>query len=280
MIDIGVITGSGIYELPGEREHHLVKTRFGETKVAVFEVGPWTVGGIARHQRGHYHLSHTVPHRANLTALGQLGARAVLGTTAVGAVDQDLTLGRPIVFDDLFFPANLLPDGTPCTVFTEPGDPARGHLISSEPFSPRLRRKMALAAGSLGMEVTAGGVYGHTNGPRFESRAEIRWLGGAGVTAVSQTCGPEAVLSGELEIPYGLVGFPVNYAIGVAEPEPEEELRNLFARSSETLTRVLLRTVEMLKEEDLGHDYGYLYRYRPEEQPEPKVFETEPETGG
>ena len=261
MIDIGIITGSGIYELPGEQEHHLVETRFGETKVAVFEVGPWTVGGIARHQRGHYHLSHTVPHRANLAALGQLGARAILATTAVGAVDPGLPLGRPIIFDDLFFPTNLLPDGTPCTVFTEPGDPARGHLISSEPFSPRLRRKMALAAESLGIEVTEGGVYGHSNGPRFETRAEVRWLGGAGVTAVSQTCGPETVLAGELEIPYGLVGFPVNYATGVAEPDPEEELRSLFALSSETLLRILYKTVEVLEEEDLDYDHGYIYRY-------------------
>ena len=261
MIDIGIITGSGIYELPGEQEHHLVETRFGETKVAVFEVGPWTVGGIARHQRGHYHLSHTVPHRANLAALEQLGARAVLATTAVGAVDPGLPLGRPIVFDDLFFPTNLLPDGTPCTIFTEPGDPERGHLISSEPFSPPLRRKMALAAGSLGLEITAGGVYGHSNGPRFETRAEVRWLGGAGVTAVSQTCGPETVLAGELEIPYGLVGFPVNYATGVAEPDPEDKLRDLFARSSETLLRILYKTVEVLEEEDLDHDHGYIYRY-------------------
>ena len=265
MIDIGVITGSGIYELPGEQENHLVKTRFGETKVAVFEVGPWKVGGIARHQKGHYHLSHTVPHRANLTALSQLGARAILGTTAVGAVDPRLPLGRPIVFDDLFFPTNLLPDGTPCTIFTEPGEPERGHLISSEPFAPRLRRKIALAAESLGVGVTAGGVYGHSNGPRFETKAEIRWLGGAGVTAVSQTCGPEAVLAGELEIPYGLVGFPVNYATGVAEPEQEEELRDLFALSTETLLRILLKTVEMLEEENFSYDHGYIYRYRPEE---------------
>ena len=264
MIDIGIITGSGIYELPGEQEHHLVKTRFGETKVSVFEVGPWTVGGIVRHQKGHHHLSHTVPHRANLTALGQLGARAVLATTAVGAVNPGLPLGRPIIFDDLFFPTNLLPDGTTCTIFTEPGDPERGHLISSEPFSPHLRRKTGLAAESLGIEITPGGVYGHSNGPRFETRAEIRWLGGVGVAAVSQTCGPEVVLAGELEIPYGLVGFPVNYATGVADPDPEEKLRDLFALSAETLLRVILRTVEVLEEEDLANDHGYIYRYRPE----------------
>ncbi len=260
MIDVGVITGSGIYRLAGDAESRRVETRFGEAEVAVTSVGPWTVGVISRHGRGHHHLPHTVPHQANLTALKQLGARAVLATTAVGAVDPHTPLGVPIIFDDLFFPENLLPGGAACTIFTEPGDPDRGHLIRDEPFAPRLRRKMELAARTLGLEVTAGGVYGHTRGPRFETRAEIRWLSGVGVAAVSQTCGPEAVLAGELELPYGLAGFPVNYATGVAEPESEQELSRLLALSAETLARLVLGTVEMLEEEDMIHAHGFLYR--------------------
>jgi 5'-methylthioadenosine phosphorylase len=260
MIDIGIITGSGIYRLTGDPELHSVETRFGVTEVAVTEAGPWTVGAISRHGTGHHHLPHTVPHQANLAALKRLGARAVLATTAVGAVNPSIRLGRPILFDDLFFPENLLPNGAACTIFTEPGDPGRGHLIQDEPFAPRLRRKMERAADSLGLEATVGGVYAHTSGPRFETRSEIRWLKSFGVAAVSQTCGPEAVLAGELELPYGLVGFPINYATGVAEPESEQELRRQLALSAKTLPRLVLRTVEMLGEEDLAYDYGFLYR--------------------
>jgi 5'-methylthioadenosine phosphorylase len=260
MIDIGVTTGSGVYELPGAPETHVVENAFGEAKVAVTRVGPWTVGSISRHQSGHHHLPHTIPYQANLTALKQLGARAVLATTAVGAVDPGVHLGRPILFDDLFFPANLLPNGEACTIFTLPGDPERGHLIWTEPFAPRLRRKLGLAAGELGLEIASSGIYAHTNGPRFETRAEIRWLGAAGVTAVSQTCGPEVVLAGELGIAYGLVGFPVNYATGVAEHETREELGRLLALSSEVLPRLVLRATEILEAEDLMFDHGYVYR--------------------
>lgn len=260
MIDVGIITGSGIYDLPGGTETHLVENRFGEAKVAVSRVGPWTVGGISRHGRGHHHLPHTVPHRAHLVALEQLGARAVLATTAVGAVHPELPLGRPVLFDDLFFPGNHLPDGTACSVFDGPGDPDRGHLIWNEPFAPRLRRGMKVAAEDLGLGVVWGGVYGHTNGPRFETRAEIRSLAAAGVSAVSQTCGPEAVLAGELALPYALVGFPVNYAIGVAEPGSKEGLDRLLALSAEVMPRLVLRAVEKLEEEDLVFDHGYVHR--------------------
>ena len=261
MIDIGIITGSGIYELPGVRESLMAENRFGKVEVAVLRVGPWAVGGVSRHGRSHHHLPHTIPHQANITALEQLGARTVLATTSVGAVNPDIPLGQPILFDDLFFPENRLPNGEPCTVFTEPGDPKRGHFIGKEPFSPSIRRKMALAARDLGIEGIVGGVYAHTNGPRFETRAEIKALKAAGVSAVSQTCGPEAVLSGELELPYALMGFPVNHAIGVAEPEPKEELDRLLALSAKVLPRLVLRTVEMLEEKDLSFDHGYVYHF-------------------
>jgi len=260
MIDVGIITGSGIYELPGGRKSRVVENRFGEVEVSIFSAGPWTVGSISRHQKNHRHLPHTIPHQANLTALGHLGARAVLATTVVGAVDPGVPLGVPVLFDDLFFPTNLLPSGAECTVFTEPGDPARGHLIWDEPFAPRLRRRLELSAGDLGLGATVGGVYGHTNGPRFESRAEVRWMGAAGVTAVSQTCGPETVLAGELELPYALVGLPVNYATGVSAESRREELDQLLALAAEVLPKLVLRTAETLEERDLAFENGYVYR--------------------
>lgn len=259
MISIGVITGSGTYEMPVDSEPRTVETRFGEAEVAIFEHGGWTVGAIARHGKGHRHLPHTIEHRANLAALEELGARVILATTSVGAVDG--TPGKAIIFDDLYFPENRLPNGEPCTVFTEPGEAGRGHLIAAEPFSPKLRGKLGLAAESLGIEAEIHGTYAHTNGPRFETASEIRALKNLGVSATSQTCGPEAILAGELEIPYALAGFPVNYATGLTEPEPKEELDRLLALSAETLPRLLMKTIETLEEGDLSFEHGYVYRF-------------------
>ncbi len=262
-IDLGVITGSGVYELSGgsfEEERRVVASRFGEAEVAISCVGGWRVGAISRHLRGHFHLPNTIPHRANLAALKLLGARAVLATTSVGAVASGVVPGRPVVFDDLYFPDNRLPDGGLCTIFDEPGERGRGHLISSEPFSPKLRRRLEKAASEVCREVTPGGIYAHTNGPRFETASEIRALASFGVAAVSQTCGPEAILAGELEMPYALVGFPVNYATGIGEIETKKDLERLIARSSEVLPRIVLEAAANLEEADLTNSSGYIYR--------------------
>jgi purine nucleoside phosphorylase len=260
MIDSGIITGSDIYELSGGqgRESRVVQSRFGDTEVAIFQTGSWTVGGILRHAKGHYHLSHTVSHRANLMTLKQLGARAALAITVVVAVDPGIRLGQPILFDDLLFPENRLLGGEACTIFTETGDAGRGHFIGS-PFSLSLRCKMELSTRGLRIEVVVGGVCAHTNGLRFEPLAEIKALSAAGMTAVSQTCGHETVLGGELELSYGLVGFPVNYATEVAELESKEELDRLLSLSAKVLPRLVLRTVEALEERDLTFDHGYVY---------------------
>ena len=84
-----------------------------------------------------------------------------------------------------------------------------------------------------------GGCYGHVDGPRFNTRAEIRGLALAGVTAVSQTAGPETVLAGEAELPYALVGYATDYANGVqAEPTPVARLLELIAASTEAFGRL------------------------------------------
>jgi purine nucleoside phosphorylase len=85
------------------------------------------------------------------------------------------------------------------------------------------------------------------DGPRFNTRAEIRSLALAGVTAVSQTAGPEAVLCGEAELPYALLGYVTDYANGVQEaPTPVDELVRLIAESSDVFARVLAAALPKL----------------------------------
>jgi purine nucleoside phosphorylase len=170
-----------------------------------------------------------------------------------GAVDPTVPLGTLIVFDDLHFLANRLPDGSICTLHHEPGRAGRGHWIYESPFSTPLRQALLEGAAAADLTVRDGGCYGHVDGPRFNTRAEIRGLAACGVTAVSQTGGPETVLAGEAEIPYALLGYATDYANGVQDvATPVAELVRLVTASPEALAATLAGAVPRAAAADLG----------------------------
>jgi 5'-methylthioadenosine phosphorylase len=252
---IGIVTGSGTYALPGfEGEPQEVPTRFGPAQVTIGAFAGEEVVHVSRHGDGHARLSSAVAHQANISALHSVGVEAILAMTVCGATDPSVELGSLIVFDDLHFPVNRLPDGSLCTLYTEPGMAGRGHWIFDGPFAEPLRAALGDAAREVGHPVRERGCYGHVDGPRFNTRSEIRMLMNAGVTAVSQTAGPETVLAGEAEIPYALLGYATDYANGVKpdEPTPVEELVRLIGASTQTFAAVLQATVPRVARAELG----------------------------
>lgn len=260
---IGIITGSGTYALPGfeEAEAIPVETPFGPCSVTRGGYGGVDALHLSRHGAGHVRLSNQVTHRANVWALKELGATAVIGCTACGAVDPTLELGSLVVFDDLHFISNRLPDGSLCTFFLEPGDQQRGHwILHGGPFSDGVREALLSASAATGHPARDGGTYGHVDGPRFNTPTEIAQLAACGVTAVSQTAGPEIVLCGELELPFGLIGFVTDYANEVrpGEPTPVAKLIELMGTSTAIFGEVLraaLPVVERVAPEPAGTVY-------------------------
>ena len=164
-----------------------------------------------------------------------------------GALDPELALGSLVVFDDLHFPVNRLPDGSLCTLHTEPGAPGRGHWIFDRPVQ---RAAAPRAAATAAREAGCDGARRRLLRPRRRPALQHpqRRSGcscGAGVTAVSQTAGPETVLAGEAKLPYALLGYATDYANGVKPeaPTPVEELVRLVAASTETFARTLAAAV-------------------------------------
>jgi purine nucleoside phosphorylase len=262
---VGIITGSGTYALPDFSDPEPVElaTPYGPALLTRGRFAGVEVLHVSRHGAGHVRLSSAVTHRANVWALKEAGASAVIGCTACGGVDAALALGSLIVFDDLHFPANRLPDGSLCTFFAEPGDPGRGHwILHGGPYSPGLRAALLEAAGAEGHPVRDGGCYGHVDGPRFNTPTEIAQLAGCGVVAVSQTGGPETVLCGELELPYALLGFVTDYANEVrpGEPTPVATLIELMGASSGIFASVLRRALPAL-EQAPPRPAGTMYRF-------------------
>src|ERR1700736_2089521 len=160
---IGIITGSGTHALPGfdGGEAVAVETPFGTCTVTRGAYGGVEALHVSRHGEGHTRLSNQVQHRSNIWGLKELGTTAVIGCTACGAVDPSLELGSLVVFDDLHFISNRLPDGSLCTFFTAPGDPMRGHwILHGGPYSAEVREALIEAAHAAGHPFRPIGTYG------------------------------------------------------------------------------------------------------------------------
>ncbi len=256
MIDLAIISGTGFYDFPGlEREEGLtIETRYGDASITEGIIERKKIAFIARHGKGHSILPNMINYRANLTALKELKTRGIVGTTVCGVLDARIPLAKLAVFDDLYFPDNRLPEGEVCTVYEERGERSRGHYIFDNPFSEELRQQIVAAAGDPLTNV----VYAHANGPRFNTKCEIKMLRNY-ASFVSQTAGPEIVLAGEYEIPYALLGFGVDYANGVKrEPTPVEELRENLKKSKMAFTDVIRKLIKKYRAPTFS---GYIYRF-------------------
>lgn len=258
---VALITGTGLYALEGLEGGRArgVETPHGRVTVTEGALDGTPVAHLPRHGADHARLSHQVDPRANVAAVAALGARCLVSTTVCGAVDPSLDLGSLVVFDDLHFPSNRLADGSLCTLFTDPGAPGRGHWIHEGPFAAGVRQALLRGARAEGLPVRDGGTYGHVDGPRFNTRSEIAALAAAGVAAVSQTAGPEAVLAGEAGLPFALLGFVTDHANGVMpEPTPPETLERLLRGSAAVLQRALRAALPHLA--DPGPPAGFVFR--------------------
>lgn len=260
---IGIISGSGTEEWPSLKdvEENSIDTPHGPVLTTRGHFAGSQIIHISRHGPGHPRLSNHVNHRANMAALLEAKVDAIISLTVCGAVDIEIPLGAVIAFDDLYFPTNRFPDGSLCTWYDRPGASRRGHWIFAQPFSEPLRSAAVSSGQAHGVSVINGGCYGHVDGPRFNSKAEIKTLARAGVSAVSQTAGPEVVLAGEAEMPFVLLGYVTDYANGVGgQPEPIEALIARVGKSTQVLSRVVEGTLSTVSDSDLS-PAGLVYRF-------------------
>ncbi len=256
MIDVAVISGSGFYDFPGlaNLEKREISTKFGSVIVSTGRLNDKKVAFIARHGHDHQFLPNLINYRANLLALKELGTKAILSTTVCGVLDATIPLAKPVVFSDLYFPDNRLPSGEICSIYNEEGLSGRGHYIFMEPFSETLRQQVIAATQDSLTEA----VYAHVNGPRFNSKPEIRALQ-SHASFISQTAGPEVVLAGEVEIPIALLGYGVDYANGVADqPTPVEALQINLINSKSVFVSIINKLIQNYTAPRFE---GFIYRF-------------------
>lgn len=206
---IGVIGGSGLYEIEGLTDLQEVSlvTPFGAPSDC-FVTG--LLNGVKmvflpRHGKGHRLLPSEVPYRANIYGMKQLGVQRIISISAVGSMKEKIVPGH-IVIPDQFFDRT---QGKRASTFF--GNGVVGHVQFADPVCGDLSAVLADSARKAGATVHQGGTYICIEGPNFSTRAESMIFRSWGVDVIGMTNLPEARLAREAEICYATVALATDY---------------------------------------------------------------------
>jgi 5'-methylthioadenosine phosphorylase len=211
-VELAVIGGSGFYEpdLFTDSREETVETPYGSVNLTIGKLGGVELAFLPRHGKRHSVLPHQLNYQANIWGLKMIGVQKIIATTAVGSMNERFVPGSLVLIDQFLDFTKQRP-----LTFFETGEVRRAHIDVTEPYCPAIRKSLKTAAAQLGITVFDGGCYVCTEGPRYETPAEIRafkLLGGdvAGMTGV-----PEVVLARELGICYANISIITNWAAGI-----------------------------------------------------------------
>ncbi|MBI2070454.1 MAG: S-methyl-5'-thioadenosine phosphorylase [Elusimicrobia bacterium] len=207
-VKIGVIGGSGLYQMEGCRliRQVSVKTPFGRPSdsIAIVDVAGIPVAFLPRHARGHRILPTEINARANIFALKSLGVERVLSVGATGSLKEELAPMHLVIPDQLV-------DKTRLRVQSFFGQGMVAHVQFDRPICPALSRVVVDSAGDLGLPAHDGGVYVCMEGPAFSTRAESLEHRRSGYSVIGMTALPEAKLAREAELCFSLIAFVTDY---------------------------------------------------------------------
>lgn len=193
---------------------------------------------LARHGPAHDIAPHRVNYRANIQALADAGAAAVIAVNAVGSLDPNLPPGSLALPDQLidytWGRAMSFRDGT---------DETLDHVEFADPFDHEWRARLLRAGEVTGVGLRDGGCIGVTQGPRLETAAEIRRLARDGCDLVGMTTMPEAALARERGLPYVTVAVVANHAAGIGSAPIRMEAILETLAGAMTAVRRLVRTL-------------------------------------
>ncbi|KGM88936.1 methylthioadenosine phosphorylase [Roseovarius mucosus DSM 17069] len=206
---IGVIGGSGLYEIDGlqRAEWRAVETPWGVPSDAILT---GTLDGVPmaflpRHGRGHVHSPTSVPYRANIDALKRLGVTDVISVSACGSFREDMAPGDFVLVDQYI-------DRTFAREKSFFGPGCVAHVSVAHPTCPRLSAACAVAARDAGITLHEGGTYLAMEGPQFSTLAESKLYRDVwGCDVIGMTGMPEAKLAREAELCYASVAMITDY---------------------------------------------------------------------
>lgn len=243
---IGIIGGTGVYDIGSalQTRSERVYSPYSTVEVVTGEYAGRDVVFLARHGADHSVPPHKIDYRANIDALRRKECDCIIATNAVGSIRRGMQPG------DLVLPDQFLDftKARPLT-FHEGGSDGVRHVDVTEPYCPALRGKTFSLLRDEPQTIHPAATYVCTEGPRFETAAEIRMFERLGGDVVGMTGVPEVVLAREAGICYMSICVVTNFAAGMsAQPLTHTEVSELMQQALPFLREFILRIIEALDE--------------------------------
>lgn len=242
MRKIGIIGGTGVEDASvfGKLDALTVETPFGSAHCLKGNIGGNEVYFLARHGRGHSVPPHKINYRANIFALKQLGVTEILSFTAVGSLNPGLPPGTFVVTNQILdFTKNRI------STFFNGENGKVAHVPFAEPYCPALRQKLIRVLLDLRLRHSKQGTYVVTEGPRYETAAEVKMYAFLGGDVAGMTNMPEAVLAREAEICYVNCSVVTNMGSGLSLRElSHEEVTEAMEKRAKQITAVMKAFIE------------------------------------
>jgi len=235
---LGVIGGSGLYDLPGLEgcDWRDVSSPWGEPSDAVLfaELSGLPLRFLPRHGRGHRLSPSNINYRANIDALKRSGVTDLISVSACGSLREDLTPGSFILVDQFV-------DRTVQRAPSFFGDGLVAHVSMADPVSPGLVAHIAAAALAEGIPVRLGATYLAVEGPQFSTRAESRLYRSWGCDVIGMTNLPEARLAREAELCYATIAMVTDYDCWREGPVSVPEMLRVMGENIGVAQQLLAR---------------------------------------
>ncbi|MCR4400815.1 MAG: S-methyl-5'-thioadenosine phosphorylase [Syntrophomonadaceae bacterium] len=241
MPKVAIIGGTGVYDarMLENVTKAVVDTPYGTAWVATGGYQGLEVAFVARHGAGHSVPPHLVNYRANIYALSSMGVERIIATAAVGSLRQEMKPGHFVIVDQFLDFTRSRP-----STFYEGGERGVIHCDVTVPYCEEVGALLVDTARQMGIPVHAGGTYVCTEGPRFETAAEIRMFAQLGGDVVGMTSVPECVLAREMGMCYATVAMVTNYAAGISPTKlTHTEVIDIMAANVANLRRILMGAV-------------------------------------
>ncbi|MEW5921003.1 MAG: S-methyl-5'-thioadenosine phosphorylase [Bacillota bacterium] len=241
-----IIGGTGFYQptlLQGLQEME-INTPYGTVPFQIGDYQGKRVVFLARHGKEHHLPPHRINYRANIAALREIEANYVLSTTAVGSLRQDIPRGMLVVIDQFI-------DLTKCRKHTF-YDGTGGEVVHTdftEPYCSHLRKHLCRVLKRKGIPFQEKGTYICTEGPRYETPAEVKAYANWGGDVVGMTNVPEVTLAREAGLCYASLSLVTNYAAGLSsQPLTHQEVVEEMREKISMIRDVFMETIVTLPE--------------------------------